>query len=124
MSIRRQTRSSHPLRFAQGVNLFELLESVRVVVDQRVFQTSVQLSRILNVERVATDTPAMSGVMVRHECDRTELETKRQRGRVGMNRSFERERTPVEISAPKMDKKSRRVVFRRKKFTPKRINPP
>ena len=40
-----------------------------------------------------------------------------------MNRSFERERTPVEISAPKMDKKSRRVVFRRKKFTLKRCNP-
>ena len=51
---------------------------MRFVVDQRVFQTSVQLARILNVERVATDTPAMLGVKVRHECDRTELETKRQ----------------------------------------------
>ena len=43
--------------------------------------------------------------------------------RESMNRSFERERTPDEISEPKMDKKSRRVVFRRKKFTLKRSNP-
>ena len=34
--------------------------------------------------------------------------------RESMNRSFERERTPDEISEPKMDKKLRRVVFRRK----------
>ena len=95
---------------------------MRVVVDQRVFQTSVQLSRILNVERVATDTPAMSGVKVRHECGRTELETKRQRGRVGMNRSFERESARGNFSA-KNGQKITPSGVPPKKFTLKRCNP-
>ena len=37
----------------QDVNLFELFKPVRVVMDQRVQETAIQLSRVLDVERVA-----------------------------------------------------------------------
>ena len=107
----------------QDINLLELFKSMRVTIDQRVLETTVQLSGVLDVKFVARDAAKVSSFCVHRKADGRELKTKRQKSRGPREERSRIIKKDGEISWLKMEIKIRREAKRRKKFTPKRNDP-